>query len=404
MDILVANATDCDSMMNMTRSSNVVVSCAGPYGRYGEACVQACVMGSAHYVNITGEVPFVERMISIYGDITSHAGITLCPFVGYDCVPAELGMWLVGRALEMGEGGDYDDDGGARLGDLAFNFGGEGGGGFPRGTLHTILDGIKGRGAPPMRRDGDARFYPEGYRDVARSALLFTKFAFPRYQMGHFTGLNFMSVIHVPVLCRSAPVLGFTSDLRIHDRASIVSVPSWKNGYGLFSAQVYIAILFANGMASMIRPIRSWLRNKLETGYSYHSDPRGQVKLDVVGTSTTNDGRYSRAECVFPGNPGIYATGLFAAGVAGALLEATMTSHHEGFALPLVGFHSPVAALHVCRPGLLVEHLEEMGARIKVELIPKRGAVARAIDVSKLRSKLRQICHQELYGRGNIDK
>jgi short subunit dehydrogenase-like uncharacterized protein len=377
VNILIADVTDHISMLSMAKSSNVVISCAGPYGRYGEACVKACVLGGAHYVDITGEVPFVERMIADYGGKAIDAGITLCPFAGYDCVPAELGMWLVGKALEM-------EGNGARLGTLALNFGGKGGG-FPRGTLNTILDGVEGKGT--ARRDGDPRFYLEEYRDVAKSALSLSNFAFPKYQMGQFTGPNFMSVVNVPVLCRSAPTVGFTSELRISDRASIVSIPSWQNGYGLFGAQVYIAILFASGMASMIGPFRSWLRHKLETGYSYHGDPSAHVRLDVMGSSTTNDGMRATANCVFPGDPGIYATGLFAAGVAGALLEAT-TSPDPEFSMPLVGFNSPVAALHVCRPGLLVDHLEAMGAHIKVELIQERGAVARAIDVSKLRSKL----------------
>ena len=55
---------------------------------------------------------------------------------------------------------------------------------------------------------------------------------------------------------------------------------------------------------------------------------------------------------------------------------------------PLVGFHSPVAALHGCRPGLLVDHLRELGAHISVEVVPEEGMPAREVDTSKLRSKL----------------
>ncbi|KAL3773980.1 hypothetical protein ACHAW5_000580 [Stephanodiscus triporus] len=54
-------------MLDMARSTDVVVSCAGPYGRYGEASVKACVEGGAHYVDITGE----------YGAAAERAGVTL---------------------------------------------------------------------------------------------------------------------------------------------------------------------------------------------------------------------------------------------------------------------------------------------------------------------------------------
>jgi short subunit dehydrogenase-like uncharacterized protein len=383
--IVVADVADYPSMLEMAETSTVVVSCVGPYGRYGEAAVRACVEGGAHYVDITGEVPFVERMISDYGEAAAAAGVTMCPFSGYDCVPAELGMWLVGRALELGGGGRD----GSTLGALALNFGGKGGG-FPRGTLETILDGIEGKG--PKRREGDPRFYPEEYRETANAALSLSNFALPKYQMGTFTGPNFMSVVNVPVLCRAAPTLGFAGDrLAISDRFAVVACPTWRSAYGLFVAQAYIAVLIAAGAASMIGPLRARLRRGLET-YSYGGDPSGRVFLDVRGYPAVNDGSYAKAECVFPGDPGIYATGLFAAGVAGALLEATAATSSLGdagvFPAPLVGFHSPVAALHVCRPGLLVDRLREMGARITVEFIPGEGVPARAIDVAELRSKL----------------
>ena len=406
--IVVADANDYPSMLAMAGMSDVVVACAGPYGRYGEASVRACVEGKTHYVDITGEQGFVERMIADYGQAAVDAGVTLCPFSGYDCVPAELGMWLVGKALEVGSaggGGGGGGGGGARLGALALNFGGKGGG-FPRGTLMTILDGIEGMG--PKRREGDPRFYPREYRDTANAALSMSNFALPKYQMGTFTGPNFMSVVNVPVLCRSAHTLGFAADrLSISDRSVVISHPTWRSGYGLLGAQAYIAVLFAAGVASMIGPFRSRLRRRLET-YGYGGDPAGRVHLDVRGSpppayDDEYDGScYATAKCDFPGDPGIYATGLFAAGVACALHEAAAAAAAAsssssssspggagGFPAPLVGFHSPVAALRDCGPDMLVNRLREMGARIDVEFVPgDGGAEARAIDVAELRSKL----------------
>ena len=88
VQIVVADASDEASLLALAESTNILVSCAGPYGRYGEAAVKACVNGGAHYVDITGEVAFVERMIADYGKQAEEAGVTLCPFSGYDCVPS----------------------------------------------------------------------------------------------------------------------------------------------------------------------------------------------------------------------------------------------------------------------------------------------------------------------------
>ena len=183
IDIVIADASDEQSMLTLAQSTSILVSCAGPYARYGEAAVKACVEGGAHYIDITGEIGFIERMISDYGAQAEKAGVTLCPFSGYDCVPAELGMFLVGKALEME---------GSEMNELALNFRGKGGG-FPRGTVETILDIFEGK--QPKRREGDPRFYPKEYRTTATNALSLKQWVLPKYQFGQFTGPNFMKCI-----------------------------------------------------------------------------------------------------------------------------------------------------------------------------------------------------------------
>jgi hypothetical protein len=281
-------------------------------------------------------------------------------------------MWLVGKTLEMEN---------TNLGHLALNFRCIGGG-FPRGTLATLLDGVEGKG--PQRKEGDQRFYPKEYQGTAKDALSISNFLLPKYQMGQFAGPNFMSVINVPILCRAAPTLGFDSDLTISDKSAFVAYPSLFNGYGLFQTQMYIATLLVGGIALAIPPLRWLLRNKLKV-YSYNGDAAGKVYLDVKGLSSNNKSS-AMATCMFPGDAGIYATGLFAASVANALLEAT--SSDSKYPKPLAGFHSPVTALHGCRQGLLIDHLKDMGAEIKVEFVSEEGVAAREIDATKLQSKL----------------
>lgn len=134
VSIIVADASDASSMLEMAKSSHVVASCAGPYGRYGEAAVRACIDGKAHYLDITGEVPWVSRMINDHGSAAEEAGVALLPFSGYDCVPAELGMALTGEALKLNLEGDNSDK---QMGQLNLAFRGKGGG-FPRGVSRIL--------------------------------------------------------------------------------------------------------------------------------------------------------------------------------------------------------------------------------------------------------------------------
>jgi len=293
-------------------------------------------------------------------------------------------MGLVGRALRehAPSTGDAKD---VRLGELALNFRVKGGG-LPRGTLETVLDGFEGK--DPPRKEGTPRFYPKEYRNTAKSALGLSQFALPKYQLGQFTAPNFMSVVNVPVLCRAAPSFGFTAgaDLRISDKYVAGGRPALLNGYGLFQSTLFIGYLVFGGMALAIPPFRSRLRNWLKT-YNYEGSPGGKVYLDARGSSS--DGKAcATARCSFPGDAGIYATGLFAAGVANSLLEATTTSVDTTHPMPLAGFHSPVVALEGCREGLLVDNLRKMGAQIEVRAASEGGGGGVELDAAKFRSKL----------------
>jgi len=381
ISIIVADASDPASMLAMAESSRVVVSCAGPFGRYGEAAVVACIEGKAHYLDITGEVPWVSRMISDHNAAAEEAGVALLPFSGYDCVPAELGMLLAGSTLEEYGGTD------AAMDQLNISFRSTGGG-FPRGTLETLLDGFEGK--TPQRKEGDVRFYPKEYRHVANAALSPIGFLLPKWsdQLGTYTGPNFMTAVNTPVLCRAAPALGFSADnLVITDRSVISGRPSAFNGWGLFPTQLYIGTLIMGGIAMILPPFRWWLRNRLKS-YSFKGDTTGKVYVDAQAISNTgaSKGASSSVSCVYPGDAGIYATGLFATAVANALLEATT----DGSKLPppLAGFHSPVSSLHRSGGGLLVKYLRKLGATIEINITPPDGTAVKVVDATKLRSRL----------------
>ena len=367
VEVVLADLTDDESMLEMARRSCVVVGCAGPYGRYGEATVKACVEGGAHYVDITGEVPWVERMITDYDDKAKNNGVTLLPFAGYDCIPAEIGMYLAGKALQ-----DNDDE--AVLGQINLAFRNKGGG-FPRGTLNTILDSLDGSGA--TRRSHDKYFYSCDYRPTAKTALAPSTFLLPQWSTaaGQYTGPNFMSAVNVPILCRAAPEMGFdNTDLVITDRSVVSGRPSLWNGYGLVSTQLYISALLFGGIALTLPPFRWWLRRKLQS-YSYGGDPNGQVIVNAQAICAKNSDRTATAQLTVPGEAGIYATGLFAAATANALYQAV---NGGGGGLPPAGFHTPVAALHNVRPGLLVDSLTSLGATVQIK----------GIDGALIRSKL----------------
>ena len=52
VDIIIADVTDYTSMLELCKLTNVLISATGPYSRYGEPVVRACIEAKTHYVDI----------------------------------------------------------------------------------------------------------------------------------------------------------------------------------------------------------------------------------------------------------------------------------------------------------------------------------------------------------------
>jgi short subunit dehydrogenase-like uncharacterized protein len=93
---LVADSQDQDAVSQMVGKSRVIINTAGPFARYGEGVIKACVDQKRDYVDITGETPFVADMIERYHEQAHSAGVKIVPLCGFDSVPSDLGvLWLV---------------------------------------------------------------------------------------------------------------------------------------------------------------------------------------------------------------------------------------------------------------------------------------------------------------------
>jgi short subunit dehydrogenase-like uncharacterized protein len=97
--VCVADAADAAALDRLAAGSRVVLSTAGPFARYGSELVAACVRHGTHYVDITGETPWVRQMIDRHHAEAARRGTRIVPGCGFDSVPSDLGAWLVARAL-----------------------------------------------------------------------------------------------------------------------------------------------------------------------------------------------------------------------------------------------------------------------------------------------------------------
>jgi short subunit dehydrogenase-like uncharacterized protein len=85
-----AAADDHAALVRAFTGCGVVIACAGPFGLWGEGVVRAVIQAGAHYVDTTGEQPFIKRVIQQYGQAATNAGVALVSGMGFDYLPGDL--------------------------------------------------------------------------------------------------------------------------------------------------------------------------------------------------------------------------------------------------------------------------------------------------------------------------
>lgn len=94
VDILVADSQEQQAIDAIVAQTRVLLTTAGPFALYGNALVDACVRLRTHYVDITGETPWVKTLIDRYHTQAAADGTRIIPCCGFDSVPSDLGTRL----------------------------------------------------------------------------------------------------------------------------------------------------------------------------------------------------------------------------------------------------------------------------------------------------------------------
>lgn len=101
-DLRVAPAElgDPEGLRDAFAGLAAVVSCAGPFVHHGAPVLEAAIAAGAHYVDTTGEQPWIKRVFDAFDAPARRAGVTAVPAMGFDYVPGDLLASLVGAPLQ----------------------------------------------------------------------------------------------------------------------------------------------------------------------------------------------------------------------------------------------------------------------------------------------------------------
>ncbi|OAA54135.1 saccharopine dehydrogenase [Niveomyces insectorum RCEF 264] len=88
---------DNAELAGLAKKTFVLITTVGPYGAYGEPAFKACAENGTHYLDVTGEVPFVARMVRKYEAAAKASGALMFPQSGVESAPADLVAWTVAK-------------------------------------------------------------------------------------------------------------------------------------------------------------------------------------------------------------------------------------------------------------------------------------------------------------------
>lgn len=346
--ILVADAADRKALDALAASATVVLSTAGPFALHGSALVAACVAHRTHYVDITGETPWVRELIDRHHAQAAHDGTRIVPCCGFDSVPSDLGAWLVAEAVWrqhrepcVSVKACHSMRGGLNGGTLA-------------SALNMIESGQSGRLAEPFLLN------PPGTAPRELTAHADPVSPHRDTDFGAWVGPFVMGPINTRVVRRTAALMKARGDAAYGGPFVYQEYLRFGRGPLAAAAAAGVSLGMDLGQAALrFKPARSLLRSMAVApgqGPSERTMDGGSFRCELVGK--TASGKQVRGRIAGQGDPGNRATTKFVceAALALAMQQASLPGGaHGGGVLTPASALGRVLAQRLVAQGITVE-------------------------------------------------
>ena len=87
MEVTSLSAKDLSRLVRKTR---VLINTVGPYHLYSTPVVEACAANGTHYLDVTGEAPWVLEIIEKYDKLAKTNHAIIIPEIGIESAPSDL--------------------------------------------------------------------------------------------------------------------------------------------------------------------------------------------------------------------------------------------------------------------------------------------------------------------------
>lgn len=86
---------DTEGLNSLAKKTKVLIATIGPYAFHGEHAFKACAENGTHYLDATGEVPWVAEMIKKYERTAKQSGAIMIPQIGVESAPPDVVTWTL---------------------------------------------------------------------------------------------------------------------------------------------------------------------------------------------------------------------------------------------------------------------------------------------------------------------
>ncbi len=346
---IVADTSDRAAMDALAAQTKVVLTTVGPYAKYGSELVAACAAAGTDYCDLTGEAPWIQRMIDAHHDAAAASGARIVPCCGFDSIPSDLGVLFLNNAVRQRTGQPC-----TAIAMRVKSMKGGASGGTIASMMNLVEEALGDSSVRAMLANPFA-LNPKGARQGPRQpgAIPVTYDG----AAGSWTAPFVMGAINTRVVHRSNALLNYAygRDFQ-YDEAMLT-------GGGVLGAPAAIAVtgaMGAFGLAAAFPPTRALLNRfllpKPGEGPSAEQRERGSYELLFLGTAA--DGAKFKARVTGDRDPGYGSTAKMIAEAAICLSELPAEDVAGGFWTPASAMGTRLIERLVEHAGLTFEMVD----------------------------------------------
>ncbi|CAE6457596.1 unnamed protein product [Rhizoctonia solani] len=311
--VLHVDVDEEHTVQEAVSKTRVVINIAGPYWTRGSVVVRACARNGVHYVDLTGEAPWVSKVIEEYDYLAYQNRACIIPCSGYDSIPADIATYLSVRALEKQlNGKQIEHISSTTAHRLVFH------GGMSGGTAATLFSHFEdvprehrrkgsGWGLSPMAA-------PSGYRPVPKIL-----YSLPHIKPTVWGGYFILNSINAPIVRRSWGLRNYT--LPLSKRPTFSYTEFQNTGSRVKGVLLSLGIMAALAGLAVIPPFRRFLKWLLpKSGEGPRPETLDRGGFDVINVAE-GGGVVVKAKINGDGAPGHRLTSIMIVESALLLLD-----------------------------------------------------------------------------------